>query len=464
VKRLSASDAMLLYQERSRYDYTHSIRITLVEPPAGVGAAQVREALLRVVSQFPLLTWRIARTPFGLHHPLWVTDPALDFREHVYRVGCPAPGTDREFAQLVSDFASRPLDRTRPLWESWVVDGLQSGHIAIITKIHHALADGVATAHLFEQVYSGEPVPFDQLPEIKRYPAPPTPSLGKRTRLALVDVVTGVPKAALMLFKRRAEVRNLLAQRDDGPEPARGFDQKTTALNAPGESHRQFAVLSLPLAEMKSVGAAFGATINDVFLAVCAGAVRRFLLERGQLPDFPLVAGVPVSTREPNEQVQHGNRVSLLQIRLATDIQDPVERLLAIKADAKVAKDHFQATIGARPEDALEILPPAVHKLLVHAMKMAVGKGRAVAGHVALSNVPGPRKPLYLAESRVSAIYGVGPILGGVGLNITAWSYLDQMNLSLLSGRRTFPDLWPLTAMVNDAFEELRNEALLRAG
>ena len=259
----------------------------------------------------------------GLHHPLWVTDPALDFREHVYRVGCPAPGTDREFAQLVSDFASRPLDRTRPLWESWVVDGLQSGNIAIITKIHHALADGVATAHLVQQVHSSEPVPFDALPDIKQYPAPPIPSPGKRMALALVDVVACVPKAALMLFKRRAEVRRLLAQRGEGPEPVRGFEVKTTAaLNSPGESHRQLAILSLPLSEMKSVGAAFGATINDVFLAVCAGGVRRFLLERGQLPDFPLVGGVPVSTRDPNEQIEHGNKVSLIQIRLATILED----------------------------------------------------------------------------------------------------------------------------------------------
>jgi WS/DGAT/MGAT family acyltransferase len=262
-----------------------------------------------------------------------------------------------------------------------------------------------------------------------------------------------------MLFKRRAEVRRLRDQRGDGPEPARGFSLKTTVLNPPSESHRQFAMLSLPLSEMKSVGAPFGATVNDVFLAVCAGAIRRFLLERGQLPDFPLVGGVPVSTRDPNEQVEPGNKVSLLAVRLATDLEDPVERLQAIKADAKIAKDHFRATIGARPEDALEILPPVVHKLLVRAMKKAIGTGRTVAGHVALSNVPGPRKRLYLAESKVSAIYGIGPIISGVGLNITAWSYIDQMNLSFLSGRRTFPDLWPLTTMVSDAFEELRKEA-----
>jgi WS/DGAT/MGAT family acyltransferase len=173
MKRLSASDAMLLYHERSRHDYAHSIRITVIEPsttaPEAAGR-EVREALLRVLSQSPLLSWRAVRTPFGLHHPLWVTDPNLDFGEHIYRVGCPAPGTDRELAQLVSDFASRPLDRTRPLWESWVVDGLQSGHVAIITKIHHALADGVATAQLFQEVHSSEPVPFDELPRSSSTP------------------------------------------------------------------------------------------------------------------------------------------------------------------------------------------------------------------------------------------------------------------------------------------------------
>jgi len=457
MKRLSATDAILLYQERSPSDYGHCMRVTVLDIADRVPAAaaqEVRDILASAITRFDPLCSRPISTPLGLHHPLWVKDPDFTVDNHIYRVGCPSPGTERELADFVSSIASRPLDRTRPLWEIWIVEGLASGELALVTKVHHAVADGLATAQMFDEICTTEPVPIGQLLQSRGYQASPIPSKPTLVRLAVIDVLKMLPTIPGVL-RRSREVRR--ARRDRAPEqrPARAWDARPTALNRQLGPCRRFAFTSFDLNEIKTIKDAYGVSVNDVFLAICTTSIRRLLLDRDELPDFPLIANVPVSTRTLEQQYTYGNQVGALAVRMPTDIEDPVERLLALKADVDVAKADFRLAEGARPMDVAELFPPLVHQMVVRVVRDQAGKGRPLMGNVPLSNIPGPREEVYLGDFKITSVYGLGPLVAGMGLNMTAWSYAGRLNLSLLSCRETIPDLWALAELAQDAFDEL---------
>jgi hypothetical protein len=178
-------------------------------------------------------------------------------------------------------------------------------------------------------------------------------------------------------------------------------------------------------------------------------------LDRDELPDFPLIANVPVSTRTLEQQYTYGNRVGALAVRMPTDIEDPVERLLALKSDVDIAKADFRLAEGARPMDVAELFPPLVHRLVVRVVRDRTSKGRPLMGNVPLSNIPGPRAAVYLGDFKITSVHGLGPLVAGMGLNMTAWSYAGRLNLSLLSCQETIPDLWALAELAQDAFDEL---------
>jgi diacylglycerol O-acyltransferase / wax synthase len=375
-------------------------------------------------------------------------------------VACPAPGSERELAGLLATIASKPLDMSRPLWESWIVEGLDSGQIAVIAKVHHALADGVAIAQMFEAFCTTEPIPFDEMPPPANIPRATLPSKPALLRLAAKDVASvlvTMPDAVRTAFR----VQTARRRRPDELAPAAMSEMRPIFLNHRLSRHRGYAYAAFPLADVKTIKNTFAVSINDVYLAVCAGAIQRLLSERGELPDSPLVAAVPMSVRTPEEANTYGNRVGVMKVRLPTNVKDPVARLKAAKAEADIGKGDFQLAAGARADEIMELIPPVLQKLMLRALQRANPK--LLTGNVALSNVPGPREPLYFGDVKIDGIYGVGPLQLSMALNITAWSYVDELQVSVLCDTLSIPDPWPLVALLRDSFDELL-EAATRAG
>jgi diacylglycerol O-acyltransferase len=458
LERLTGLDAGFLYMETPTL-HMHTLKISVVDPsgvPGGYTFNRFRDALDERLHLLPPFRRRIVEVPLRIHHPVWVEDPDFDLSNHVRRVGCPAPGGMHEFAELVSDIASRQLPRHRPLWEIWVVENLEGGKIAFVAKIHHCVADGIAAASLLANVAAD----LNAAPE----PEPWRPDVIPRKWVLFREAVRDLGKE-LRGFPRllRTTLRNMRAVRRKRVEsdiaPPLPFQTPNTRFNSALTPHRTFTMATHSLDDVKTVKNAFDATVNDVVLGVVAGALRRYLGDHAELPDRALVAGVPVSTAADPERLG-GNKVSNMFTALRTDIADPVERLRAIHDVTKAAKE-FHNVLGTEMlRDWSEITPP---RPFAWFMRMYSRRGLASKHrppiNLVVSNVPGPRTPLDIADARIVALYSMGPILEGIGLNVTVWSYVDSINFGLVSCPEFAPDLWALTDALGDELAELVKRA-----
>jgi diacylglycerol O-acyltransferase / wax synthase len=452
VQRLRGIDAGFLYMETPTL-HMHTLKIAVVDPsgvPGGYTFARFRDVLEERLHLLPPFRRRFVEVPLRLHHPVAIDDPDFDLSRHVRRVGCPVPGGMREFAELVSDIASRQLDRRFPLWEIWVVEGLEGGRVAFVAKIHHSVADGVAAASLLANVAA------ELTGETPAWAPDEPPTKGRLFKDALRDLFAELLRLPLLFVRT---MKNITAvrrkRRDSDVTPPLPFDTPTTRFNTALTTHRLFTMSRLSLTDIKHVKDRFGASVNDVVLAVVAGALRRYLTEKGELPDKPLVAGVPVSTAAEPDRLG-GNEVSNMFTSLRTDIADPVERLRATSEVTRAAKD-FHNVLGAEMlRDWSEITPP-----LPFAWFMRMYSRRHLAArhrppiNLVVSNVPGPREPLAIADARIVALYSMGPILEGIGLNVTVWSYVDSMNFGIVSCPEFAPDLWSLNDAIAEELGEL---------
>jgi len=457
MRRLATQDAMMLYQELTRNDYLHSTRVVILDP-GPYSSLQIKQIMERECSRSEPLQWRLQPVPLRLNYPLWRNDPDFDVTQHVSRIACPAPGGERELCEVISQITSRPLERTRPMWECWVIEGLRDGRVAVVSKVHHALADGVGTNTLVEDTLATEPAPIGARP-LRDLEPEHAPSGWVLARQAIADGVKQASGAVPTLWSKRKQIKRAQVSPSDDLVAAQLGDGPPTFLNREPVSHRAYAFTTIPLAELTTVKDAFGTTLNDLLLAITAGAVRELLVQRGELPDRPLIAGMPLSTRAPDDPKQYGNQITVLGVRLRTDIADPVARLAATKREADVAKDAFRRTVGARPEDFLTLIPPPLLVLALRALRRQITRGVPVLGNLAVSNVPGPRKHLYSADRRVDALFGSGPLAPGHSLSLTAWSYVDSFNVSFIAARDVFPDLWPFVELFRASFDELRAAA-----
>lgn len=460
MRRLSALDAVFLYTEEIFPGvHQHTIKVTVLGPnpdPAVTYSFERAKAILAErLHRLPPFHWRIVRVPGDLHHPVAVHDSNFDLDFHVRRVAAHSPGSTRELSDIVADIASRPLDRSKPLWEMHLVEGLEGGRVAAVAKVHHTLADGVASAELLDLFCDAAPAhALDALPE---------PSLGSRPtagRLvasAAGDVVSTLRRAVPRLVGRSMEVRAARRARPDhveGSNPPRVFSAPAVSFNRALTPHRGFTVLSLPLADVKAVKSAHGVTINDVLLATTAGGLRRYLQRRGELPDRPLVGGMPVSTRPDSERLTWGNHLGRVYVSIPVDVEDCVERLGAAHRYAAEAKAEFSITTGARIENWVELLPKPLIRAVGTVYRRRLASGRP-SENLVVSNVPGPRRRLSIGGAPVESFFSVGPLLEGVGINLTAWSYVDQLNVSVLTCREALPDPWQLNEDLRVAFDEL---------
>jgi WS/DGAT/MGAT family acyltransferase len=450
----------------------HVAAALVLDPPEGRRAlfspstrfVQIRRLIEHRLHLVPRLRQRAMQVPLGLHHPVWVDDPDFDLDDHVTRASLPAPGGSRELDTLIAEIMSRPLDLDRPLWEMVVVEGLAEGRSALVAKLHHALLDGVSGASVIAQFLDlaprervvEEPEPWD--PD-------PLPSSATLMRYAMSGMARQ-PSVIAEALHRSVDALNEIGSHnrrlsDEGEvTPPPMFSAPRTRLNGTLSSRRRYASVSVPLADIKLVRHTFDVTVNDVLLATVGGALRRYLLRHGELPDTPLVAMVPVSTRTEDDPAL-GNRISGMLVSLATDVADPVERLRAVTASTRVAKAREQLTGGHLFDDVTQMASPAIAS---RAMRLAAGLRvfdlMRPPFSLVMSSVPGPPMALWCAGSRVVGINPVGPIGEGSGLNVTAMTYRDNISFGLLGCRRLAPDVQDLAIMMDDAAAELVVAAL----
>ena len=464
MQRLTGLDATFLYLETPA-NHMHVAATAIFDPSTVPGGYQFEKVVELVESRLHLLPpfrRRLVEIPFQLHHPLWIEDPDFDLEYHVRRAALPVPGSIAQVADFTAEQMARPLDRRRPLWEMYVVEGLEHGYIAVITKTHHAAIDGVSGAELLVNLLDLEASPPPT-------PAPTEPWRPDRvpTDWELVGHALGSlsrqPLAAAKAARRTVEAALTLRRRNRQPgvtPPPSFFTAPRTTLNGSITARRRVAFAEVSLDEVKMVKNALGGTVNDVVLALCAGSLRRYLMRRGELPDQSLVAMVPISVRTEAERGTMGNRVSSMLTSLATDLDDPVERLAAVREGTRRAKEQEQVIGAAALTDWAEFAAPAVAARAARLLSnMRVFDRVRPLYNVTISNVPGPPFPLYSAGARLVAMYPLGPITDGVALNITVMSYLGSMCFGLVADREAVPDVWDLAHGVEEALDELKKAA-----
>ena len=466
MERLSGLDATFLYLETPSL-HMHVSMAAIFDPstvPGGYSFDKLQSLVSSRLVLAPIFRRRLVEVPLRLGHPYWVDDPTFDLDYHMRRAALPSPGGMDELSRFVGDVCSRQLDRSKPLWEMYIVEGLHDGRIALVTKIHHCTIDGVSGADLLAQLFDLEP---DVSP---RPPAPEPPSTER-----LPSDVHLIAQALLARFSRPVDVTRLAWRtgravldvrrvRKSGGSGRAALPLTTprTSLNGSVTPHRRVAFATISLDDAKLVKRTCQTTVNDVVLAVCAGALRRYLLDGNELPGDPLVATVPVSVAPRVGNRPGANKVSAMFVPIPSQIEDPLERLLTIRDATKGAKKEHNA-LGA---DVLlnwaEHATPNVFSTAARAYtRLRLAERHRPIQSLVISNVPGPDFPLYLAGAELVAGFPLGPVMDGAGLNITVMSYRGVLNWGLMACAETVPRVAALASYIPEAMDELLRAANL---
>jgi len=478
VEQLSGLDGWFLAMETSTV-YGHVGSVCVVDANVGHGTESqlTLEHLTRFIESrlplVPIFRRRLVTVPLGLDHPYWIDDPDFDIEFHIRELALPAPGNDRQLSEQVARLHARPLDRSRPLWELYLITGLPDGRAAIYSKIHHAAIDGVSGGDLLTAVLDvspgGRPMPEVEDFEGERPPDPPW-LLGRsmfalaRQPLRAVRVVADLARSIPGLAQA---IGPSLAQRLPGRDtedllPTAGLHAPGTPFNAPLSAHRRWAFTDLPLAEVKSLRAGSDRTVNDVVMALCAGALRRWLELHQALPSAPLVAAVPVSVRATDEKGAPGNKVSMMLAPLPTNLSDPGERLETMHQAMRAAKEQHGAIPASLLADVTQFAMPALANQAWRLSAKLRLMERVNPWNLFISNIPGPNVPLYYAGAKVLAYYPVSALVDGQGLNITVMSYCGNLYFGLVSCRQLVPDLDVLAGFLREELDELTAAAARR--
>ena len=449
MKQLTTIDAANLYMETPT-SYWHVATLVVFDGTTSDGASAERMKE-RYRERLPLLSpmrRKLVEVPLHVDYPYWADDPDLDLDEHIERISLPPPGDDEQLAELVAELTAGPLDRSRPLWKLYVIDGLPDGQIAHLTLIHHATADGVAFVRIQMNLLDHDAEGgHEPIPETSNEDAP---SRAQMLGHALTKVVSGplrLGRAGARLIPSMPRLATSLRNTSLREAPPTPFNDKIGP-------DRAVAFTSIPLDDMRAVKDAHGVSLNDVVLATSAGALRTYLERLDSLPHEPLRAMIPVSVRSDDEPDMYGNHVSATMTSLHTDVDDPIERLRLIGESMAVAK----RTATAIPGDVLGELEALVPSVVAESAVRVVGHVRPF--NVVVSNVPGPRIPLYADGAEMLHYYPFAPIVDGLGLNISLFSYDGRIEFGLNACRDLVPDVWDLCTMLHDAFDELRTAAV----
>jgi diacylglycerol O-acyltransferase len=468
MHRLDGQDAIFLYRETPTA-MMHTLKVHIVKPPApDQGFAAHYQNLKRNLLAVPVLRKRIMPVPFGFHHPVLVDDPDFDVSAHVYRAAIPAPGTMRELDSMVAQIGSTPLDRSRPLWEMWLLEGLDTGEIVMVHKMHHAMADGMAYVGLLGKGWrlaidsdSDEqpPLAVEPLPSNRRL-------LWDAARDHLKEDIWNFWPILKSFFGNLNELRRRRkASSEEQINPLTANFPRTRFNYALGVK-RRFSTCQVSLTEIKALKTALGVTLNDVVLAVVAGALRNYLLAHNELPDQALALAVPVGADEPGSQRELGNRVTTLFSMLHTEIEDPLQRLYAIRKQTEQGKSELEIFGKHQWGDLLQYVPPGLMTWLARRAfrkKPANQPAYRPNTNVVISNVPGPREKLANDSfGELTGLYSAGVLGEGMALNVTVWSYADQLNIGALACRKAMPDLRLFVEQIPPAVRELQAAAQAR--
>ena len=492
MRQLNGIDVSFLNLE-SGGNYGHISSLNLFDA-AGLNAAATVEVMKALIAerldQLVPFRRRLVEVPLGLDLPYWIDDPDFDLDFHVRHHAVPAPGTPEQLSEIISRIHGRPLDRSRPLWEMYIIEGVDEGRtIAQFTKVHHAAIDGAAGALMLAALldvdpsvrptgdvaqWDPEPIPTEMellartateylhRPEkMVRLTVQTLRELSSATRSGGVRVLADLaaqpipgPVGRLLRQRLRAGTEGEL----DHPPALPPAAAPRTPWNRQISPHRRFAYTSVDLETAKQIRRAVGCTFNDVVMAIASGALRRYLELHDCLPDDPLVAMVPVSVRTGTEDDMFQNRVSAMFTDLATDEADPLARLERVRTSLSRAKDGFQAIPAEHLQDFTRFAPPAV---AARAMRMfsrlRIADRLNPPFNLVISNVPGPDFALYAAGARLRHFYPVSTLIDGQGLNMTVQSYCGHLDFGIVADRELVPDVWVFTELLQASLAELHD-------
>ena len=459
MDRLSGLDASFLYLETPE-QLMHVCGLILLDPttiPGGYSFDQLQGQIGERTEEIPTFTRKLRRVPLGLDFPVWERDEHFDVQRHVHRMALPAPGGERELAELVGHLAGLLLDRSRPLWAMWVIEGLASGQIAVVTKMHHATVDGVSGANLMSMLCSLEPdAPLLDLVEGGKEPG----RVPGDTELLARGVVATIRKpfhVANVIGPTVGILTETLSRARRSEAMAAPLTAPRTSFNGIITGHRSVAFADVELETIKKIkNLVPGSTVNDVVLTISAGALRRYLERRGELPEASLLASVPVSVHGKSSRDGGTNKVSSLFTRLRTDIADPLERLQELAAANALAKEHHNAIPADTLQDWAEFAAPRVFGLAVRAVtSLRLAERGPVIHNLVISNVPGPPVPLYFLGARIDAMYPLGPVFHGAGLNITVLSQNGMAHVGVIACRESVSEPQQIVDGFRDELEAL---------
>ncbi|HXA42401.1 MAG TPA: wax ester/triacylglycerol synthase family O-acyltransferase [Candidatus Solibacter sp.] len=479
MRQLTSLDAQFLVMETPR-QYGHVSGIAVLDPTTAPGGklelADVQKLVAERLPLLPPFRWRLAEVPFGLDYPYWIDDPDFDLDFHVRELALPQPGTEQKLTDQVVRIFARPLDRARPLWELYLIHGLQGGRVAILTKIHHAVVDGMSGAEILGVLLDVAPEGREAPPAISngttqmpgqlemlgrglaglpRYPLRVMESLPRALpnieEVAIYDALPGARELSRLARGVRQALRlggdDVVVEREQVVPPRTSFNGRVSA-------HRRLAIGRLPLETVKEVKNRYGCTVNDVIVSICAGAVRRWLMAHDELPKERLVAQIPVSVRTAEQMGTFGNRIMLMSAPVFTNEADPVRRLLATHEAMGDMKDRHRAMPAELLQDATNFIPPAVFSRAAR-LTFALSSNARPNWNFVISNVPGPQFPLYCAGARLEEIYPVSVVTDGMGLNITVMSYLGQLHFGIVADREMMPDVASLIGWLGEELAAL---------
>ncbi|MFT4571747.1 MAG: diacylglycerol O-acyltransferase [Hyphomicrobiaceae bacterium] len=461
MQRLSGMDAAFLYTETPTA-HMHVVGTMILDPstmPGGYSFEALRDRFLARVLSIDIFRQRLLQVPFGLDHPRWVDDPTIDPTEQVRRVGVPAPGGMREFGEQVSWIAGQHLDRERPLWEIWVLEGLEGGRVGIVFKVHHCMVDGSSGAATMNRLFDLTPEGNDFTPASSESHEPVPTLLGLLGTSAVAAVKRPVEVARTLFETATSAIPALVravAGNDAGPGATMPFTTPRTSLSAALSSRREVAFGRANFEDAKRVKTEFGVTINDVVLAACTQSLRRWLDARGELPDRPIVASVPVNIRPKDDAGDLGNRVSVMFVALPVHLGERVAQLRFIHEDAARSKRMHAEAGPSMISRWAGVAPPY---LMTAAAQMY--SSLHLADHhqpvhsLVISNVAGPTCDLFAAGARVDAIYPLGPVMEGAALNMTVFSNRGSLDLGVVACPRTVSDVGDIAEGFTTALSEL---------
>ena len=461
MKQLSGIDATFLYLETDQTPM-HVAGLTLYDLPKGFRGSfhkHFTEFFKGRVHLIPIFGMKLAKAAFELDHPGWVDAGALDFDYHIQSATLPKPGTRKQLEDKVAELHSERLDRSRPLWQFTIIEGLENRQAALYSKVHHAAVDGGAGMVITQALYDlsetpREVKPAEQKPEVR---IPTTP---ERAILTVNDIMSNLVRQQLTLMenlpKMMSQLSDMIAPVLTGKVGLPQVFAPKTPFNTTVEARRSYAARSISLIDAKMIAKARGAKLNDVVMAITAGAVRKYLMEKQQLPDAALVAFVPISMREVGN-TDINNQVFGMNVPLATNYGDPLKRLEKIKQESGASK-----TMAATVKDgALSDFTIIGAPTLLPGLMQLYGSTRLAdmipqVVNMCISNNAGPPFPLYCAGAKVTALYPVSIATHGVALNVTVQSYLDHLDFGLTCDYKAVPDVDHLAGLLIDSFEELK--------